>query len=110
VACYINQHLHFRVIVTSLIEGCHAAIKAFLQRGHSDLKGVFDKMKLFWTEQYASIQSTIAQQQLSTRHSVNVPLFGAILKQVYGNVLERILKELKKLPAKGPLPMCTCSI
>jgi hypothetical protein len=110
VACYINQHPHFGVIVTSPIEGCHAAIKAFLQRGHGDLKGVFDKMKLFWTEQHASIQSTMAQQQLSTRHSVNVPLFGAVLKQVHSNALERILKELKKLPAKGPLPMCTCSI
>ena len=41
---------------------------------------------------------------------MNVPLFAAVLKQVHGYTLERILKELKKLPAKGPLPMCTCSI
>ena len=38
VACYINQHYHFGVTVTSPIEGCHATIKAFLQRGHGDLK------------------------------------------------------------------------
>jgi hypothetical protein len=97
--------------VTSPIEGCHATMKAVLQRGHSDLKGVFDKLKLFWAEQYASIQSTVAQQQLRPRHSVNVPLFTAILKQVHSCVLERILKELKKLPDKKPPPSsCTCSI
>ena len=96
--------------MTSPVEGCHSTMKTFLQRGHSDLKGVFDKMKLFWTEEHASIQSTMAEQQLRPRHSVNVPLFAAVLKQVHGYVLESILKELKKLPAKGPLPMCTCSI
>ena len=110
VACYINQRCHFGVTVTSLIEGCHSTMKTFFQRGHGDLKGVFDKLKLFWTEQHASIQSTVAQQQLSTKHSVNVPLFAAVLEQVHSYVLRRILKELKKLPAEGPLPLCTCSI
>jgi hypothetical protein len=86
-------------------------MKAFLQRGHGDLKGVFDKLKLFWAEQYASIQSTIAQQQLRPKHSVNVPLFAAVLKQVHSCALERILKELKKLPDTKPPPSsCTCSI
>jgi hypothetical protein len=47
VACYINQHFHFGITVTSLIEGCHTTMKSFLQRGHGDLKGVFDKIKLF---------------------------------------------------------------
>jgi hypothetical protein len=85
-------------------------MKSFLQRGHSDLKGVFDKLKLFWSEQHTSIQSTVVQQQLSPKHSTNVPLFAAVLKHVHGYVPGRILKELKKLPAKGPLPLCTYSI
>ena len=111
VACYINQCFHFGITVTSPIEGCHATMKAFLQRGHSDLKGVFDKLKLFWAEQHASIQSTTAQQQLRPKHSVNVPLFAAVLKQVHSCALERILKELKKLPDTKPPPSsCTCSI
>jgi hypothetical protein len=67
-------------------------------------------MKLFWSEQYASIQSTVAQQQLLTKHSVNVPLFAPVLKQVHGCTLVRSIEEFKKLPAKGPLPMWTCSI
>jgi hypothetical protein len=96
VACYINQHCHFGVTVTSLIEGCHATIKAYLQRGHSDLGRVFDKLKLFWTAQHADIQSTIAQQQNAPKHSLNIPLFAALLKQVHGCALQRILEEPQK--------------
>jgi MULE transposase domain len=111
VACYINQRSHFGVTVTSPIEGCHATLKAYLQRGHGSLKGVYDKLKLFWTAQHATIQTTIAQQQLAPKHSVNVPLFAAVLKQVHGNALQRILVEAKKLPARGAPPTsCMCSI
>ena len=44
---------------------------------------------------------------------MNIPLFAAILKQVHGYALRKILEELKKLPARlvGPPPAsCTCSI
>jgi hypothetical protein len=74
VACYINQHSHFGVTVTSPIKGCHASLKAYLQRGHGGLAEVFSKFKLFWTDQHATIQDKIAQQQLSPKHSVNIPL------------------------------------
>jgi hypothetical protein len=47
VAAWINRQPHFGVTVTSPIEGCHATLKGFLQRGHGDLKGVFDRMKHF---------------------------------------------------------------
>ena len=110
-AAYINQYYHFGVTVTSPIEGCHATLKAYLQRGHGDLRGVFNKLKLFWTAQHATIQSTVAQQQLRPKHSVNIPLFAAVLKQVHGYALQKILEEHTKLPARGPPPSsCTCSI
>jgi hypothetical protein len=105
--------MHYKLIstVTSLIEGCYAAIKAYLQCGHSDLGCVFNKLKLFGTEQHATIQLTVARQQLLPKHSVNAALFAAVLKQVHGYVLQRILEEAKKLPATGPLPAsCACSI
>ena len=42
---------------------------------------------------------------------MNVPLFAAVLKQVHSCALERILKELKKLPDKKPPPSSyTCLI
>ena len=47
VAYQIQKHFHFRVTVTSPIEGCHAVLKLYLQRGHGDLRDVFKKMKLF---------------------------------------------------------------
>jgi ribosomal protein S12 len=44
VTAWINREPHFGVTVTSPIEGCHATLKGFLQRGHGDLKGVFDRI------------------------------------------------------------------
>jgi hypothetical protein len=48
VAFWINQNLHFGVTVTSPIEGCHATLKSYLQRGNRDLRGVFVKMRHYW--------------------------------------------------------------
>jgi hypothetical protein len=61
VAYWINQYLYFRVTVTSPIEGCYTVLKSYLQRGYSDLQGIFLKLKLFWISQHATIESTIAQ-------------------------------------------------
>jgi len=100
VACYINQRFHFGVIVTSPIEGCHANLKAYLKRGHSSLKEVFSKLKLFWTNQHQKIQTALVQQQNKPRHSTNIPLFSAILQQVHGYALQKLLAEYAKLPAR----------
>jgi len=68
-------------------------------------------MKLFWTDQHASIQSTIAQQQLKPRHTVNIPLFAVVLQHIHGYALQKILQEHAKLPARGPpIPGCACTI
>ena len=48
VAYWTNQSYHFGITVTSLIKGCHATLKLYLQRGHGDLRGVFLKMQHFW--------------------------------------------------------------
>jgi hypothetical protein len=111
VTAWINQRPHFGVIVTSPIEGCHAILKGYLQRGHSDLRGVFNRLKLFWKAQQSTIQSTIAQQQLRPRHSINIPLFAAILQHIHAYALQKILQEKAKLPTRGSPPLgCTCSI
>jgi hypothetical protein len=90
VAYYIKQYCHFGVTVTSPIEGCHATIKGYLQRGHGDLKDVFTKLRLFWDAQHISIESTQAQQQIKPRHSTNIPLFAAVLGRVHGFALHKI--------------------
>ena len=78
---------HFGITVTSPIEGCHATLKTYLQRGHGDLRGVFLKMKLFWKAQQQSIETTIAKQQLRPRHSINIPLFAAVVS-VFSRLVE----------------------
>jgi hypothetical protein len=112
VTAYINQHPHFGVTVTSPIEGYHATLKDYLQRGHGDLSGVSERLKLFWTAQQSSIQSTVAQQHLRPKHSVNIPLFAAVLQHIHTYALQKILQEQRKLPARDSPPpsSCTCSI
>ena len=92
VACYINCSLHFGITVTSPIEGCHATLKSYLQRGHGDLRGVFSRLKNFWNAQYATLQSELAQQQIRPKHSINIPLFTAILQKVHGYALQKLAK------------------
>ena len=111
VGCFINCRFHFGITVTSPIEGCHATLKSYLQRGHGDLRGVFNKLKNFWNAQYATLQSELAQQQIRPKHSVNIPLFTAILQTVHGYALQKLAKEYAKLPKSGPpLSSCSCSI
>ena len=73
---------------------------------------MFNRLKLFWDAQHSTIESTVAQQQLRPRHSVNIPLFAAILQYVHAYTLQLILKEKAKLPAQGraPISYCNCSI
>ena len=107
---WIDQSHHFGVTVTSPIEGCHATLKLYLQRGHADLRGVFHKLQLFWTAQHSSIFTTVAQQQLRPRHSTNIPLFAATFQSVHSYALQRIAKENSKLPSQGPPPnSCICT-
>jgi hypothetical protein len=112
VAAWINRQPHFGVTVTSPIEGSHATLKGYLQRGYGDLRGVFNRLKLSWEAQHFTIESTVAQQQLRPRHSVNIPLFAAILQYVHAYTLQLILKEKEKLLAQGraPISYCNCSI
>ena len=112
VAAWINQYPHFGITVTSPIEGSHATVKRYLQRGNSDLRGVFLKLQLFWTDQHANLQSASALQQGKPRHTTLIPIFGAVLEYIHTFALQKILQEQSRLPARGQAPSlpCTCSI
>lgn len=77
VSFWVNQTLHFGITVTSPIEGCHATLKGYLKRSISDLKGVFERLLLFWTAQQDSIQSTQAMQQNKPQHCTSPSFFKA---------------------------------
>jgi hypothetical protein len=108
----VDQEPHFSVTVTSPIKGCHATLKRYLQRGSSDLKGVYNRLVHFWTTQHANIKSTSAQEQLRPKHSINLPLFAIVKQHVHAFALLKILQEQTKLPARnGQLdPSYTCTI
>jgi hypothetical protein len=84
---WIDQRPHFSITVTSLIKGCHATLKSYLQYRNSDLRSVFNKLRLFWTVQYTSITIAIAQQQFRPKHSTNPALFSAIREYIYSYAL-----------------------
>jgi hypothetical protein len=112
VAYWVNQNHHFGVTVTSPIEGCHAILKLYLQRGNRDLCGVFERVQQFWEAQHSSFKSTAAQQQIRRKHQLNIPLFAALLQHIHSFALQKILQENSKLPANlvPPPSECTCTI
>jgi hypothetical protein len=111
VAYWVNQHYHFGVTVTSPIEGCHATLKSYLQRGNGDLRGVFLRIQHFWDMQHNTFKTTTAQQKLRPKISINTPLFATVLQYVHGFALDKILLEYAKLPTTGPpLYSCNCTI
>jgi hypothetical protein len=115
VSLWVNQTLHFGVTVTSPIEGCHATLKSYLKRSTSDLKGVFERLLLFWVAQQDSIQSTQAMQQNKPRHRTNPSFFLCVKSWVHDYALNIVVDELSKLPT-NPLtdswvaPWCNCTI
>ena len=96
--------------MTSPIKGCHTTLKLYLQRGNRDLRSVFTRLQHFWESQHQSIITATAQEKLRPKIRVNIPLFSAVLLQVHGFALEKILLESTKLLATGPPPpsyICT---
>jgi hypothetical protein len=67
---WVNQNLHFGDRITSPIEGCHAVLKMYSKVSTSDLKGVFDRLVLFWPEQHRNIYNTIAIESNKVKHNV----------------------------------------
>jgi hypothetical protein len=108
---WVDQRLHFGVLVTSPIEGCHSTLKSYLQRGNGDLNRVFDRLELFWTAQQQGILQATAQDQMRPKHHTNIPTFAKLVGQIHGYALQKLLLELGRIPKdKLPNPECRCTI
>jgi hypothetical protein len=105
---WVDQHIHFGVLVTSPIEGCHSTLKSFLQRSNADLNEVFERLLLFWKSQQHGIQTATAQEQLRRKHRTNIHLFSAVLGQVYDYALEKLVVERAKAPKATTLDITEC--
>ena len=113
---WVDMNLHFGIRVTSSIEGCHAILKAYLRVSTGDLKGVFDRLILYWLEQHKNIHNAWANEQNKTKHRLNKSYFHLIQRLVYDRALFLILAECAKLhkakeQAQGAeLGLCNCTI
>jgi hypothetical protein len=111
VRCWVDQHLHFGVLVTSPIEGCHSILKQYLQRSNRDLAGVFSRLELFWASQQRGILQAVAQDQVRPKHNINIHIFAELIGHIHGYALRKLLQEVSKLPRVGtPNPECKCTI
>ena len=107
---WVDQNLHFGVLVTSPIEGCHSTLKSYLQRGSGDLNSVFNKLVVFQDAQRAGILEALAKEKLRLKHNTNTPLFAALIGRVHDYALQKLVVEQSKIPREGyPIPFeCTC--
>jgi hypothetical protein len=111
---WVDQCRHFGIRVTSPIEGCHAVLKAYLRVSTGDLKGVFDKLVLYWPKQHRDILDTSAQEQNRVVHRLNKRYFDLIQGLVHDTALYLLIRERAKLhkaedEATLVLP-CQCTI
>jgi hypothetical protein len=115
--------LYFGVRVISPIEGCYAVLKSYLKVSTGDLKGVFDRLQLFWPNQYRNIRDTAAQEQNRVKYCLNKSYFYLVQGLVYDRALYLVLREYAKLykakkttnqaqrqATRADLGPCTCTI
>ena len=96
----------------SLIEGCHAVLKAYLRVSTSDLKGVFDRLLPFWPTQHCGICDTSTQEQNRVTHQLNKRYFDSIQGLVYDRALYLILQgraKLHKVQAEARAELGPCN-
>jgi hypothetical protein len=99
---WVDKHLYFGILVTSPIEGCHVTIKAYLKRSTSNLKGVFDRLRLFWVNQQYNLLDAKAREMNKPRYNTSTPLFVVIQSKVYNYTLQKIIMEAQKIKANTP--------
>jgi hypothetical protein len=62
-----------------------------------DLKGVFDRLQLFWPNQQRNIRNASTQEQNKVKHQLNKLYFHLVQGLVYDRALYLILCECAKL-------------
>ncbi len=72
---WVDRLLHFGHTITSRIEGSHAKLKTYLATSTLDLKGVYDKVVLYWTAQHMDYDTKLALARFRTPHQCQIPIF-----------------------------------
>lgn len=105
VKAWVDHTPHFGHIVTSRIEGSHAKLKSYLGTSTADLKGVYDKIVLYWTAQHSDYITNLALSRTRTPHQFQTPIFSALIGKIHPYALHKVSDQLNKLA--HPLPLCS---
>ncbi|KAI1007493.1 hypothetical protein K3495_g746 [Podosphaera aphanis] len=86
-------------------------LKDYLRRSTYDLKGVYDKLVLFWAAQKSSIADTEAQEQQKPRHNTIHPILSKFIGRIHNYALQKLVLEIRKmLLVTEQVPPCLCVI
>ncbi|KAI0999136.1 hypothetical protein K3495_g9056 [Podosphaera aphanis] len=106
---WVDKQLHFGYTVTSTVEGCHSNLKDCPRRSTYVLKGVYNKLLLFWATQKLSIADTEAQDQQKPRHNKSHPILSKLIGRIHNYALQKLVLEIRKLPlVTEQVPPCLC--
>lgn len=68
VKAWVDRLPHFGHTVISRIEGSHAKLKQYLGTSTLDLKGVYDKIVLYWQAQHADYMNNLTRSHSRMPH------------------------------------------
>lgn len=105
VKAWVDHTPHFGHTVTSRIEGSHAKLKSYLGNSTADLKGVYDKIVLYWTAQHSDYNTNLALSRTRTPHQFQTPIFSALIGKIHPYALHKVSDQLNKLAHL--LPLCS---
>lgn len=94
---WVDRLPHFGRTITSRIEGSHAKLKIFLATSTLDLKGVYNKVVLYWTAQHMDYDTKMALARSYTPHRCQTHIFSALVGKAHPYALQKIHKQLRKL-------------
>ncbi|KAI1005201.1 hypothetical protein K3495_g3010 [Podosphaera aphanis] len=81
----------------------------YLRRSTYDLKGVYDKLLLFWAAQKSSIADTEAHDQQKPRHNTSHPILSNLIGRIHNYALQKLFLEIRKMPlVTEQVPPCLC--
>ncbi len=97
VRCFINQILHFDIIVTSRDEREHAVLKRSLMTSTDDLKIVIDDLNLLLINQRHDYVQKFEKTKMRYSMNCRFDIFRNLFSFVISKALRMIVKEYKRL-------------
>ena len=95
--CYINQVLHFEIIITFREKNSHAILKRQLKSSIDDFKTVINAIKLLLTNQIYEHTLVIAAVKIQFFFDLKFSIFQQLIAYITVYVFRKITAEYKKM-------------